>query len=168
MERAKNLTVRELVRGAIIAAVYALLTIALAPISSGLIQCRVSEAMSVLPYFTVAAVPGLFVGCLIANLLTGAPFYDVIFGSLATLAAAYLTYLLRRRAPRWLAPLPSVVVNALVVGALLTYVYDIGVGYWAAAAYVAIGQAIACFALGLPLMSLLNTYRKKLFDEGAR
>ena len=100
------MTVRELVRGAIIAAVYALLTIVLAPISSGLIQCRVSEAMSVLPYFTFSAVPGLFIGCLIANLLTGAPIYDVVFGSLATLLAAYMTYLLRKRAPKWFAPLP--------------------------------------------------------------
>ena len=164
MEHTKNMTVRELVRGAIIAAVYALLTILLAPISSGLIQCRVSEAMSVLPYFTFSAVPGLFIGCLIANLLTGAPIYDVVFGSLATLLAAYMTYLLRKRAPKWLAPLPSVVVNALVVGALLTYVYQVGVGYWVAAGYVAVGQAIACFALGLPLMSLLDTYRDKLFD----
>lgn len=163
MERTKNMTVRELVRGAIIAAVYALLTIVLAPISSGLIQCRVSEAMSVLPYFTFSAVPGLFIGCLIANLLTGAPIYDVLFGSLATLFAAYMTYFLRKRAPKWLAPLPSVLVNALVVGALLTYVYQVGVGYWVATGYVAIGQAIACFALGLPLMSLLNTYRDKLF-----
>ena len=164
MERTRNMTVRELVRGAIIAAVYALLTIVLAPISSGLIQCRVSEAMSVLPYFTFSAVPGLFIGCLIANLLTGAPIYDVVFGSLATLLAAYMTYLLRKRAPKWFAPLPSVVVNALVVGALLTYVYQVGVGYWVAAGYVALGQAIACFALGLPLMSLLNTYRDKLFS----
>ena len=165
MELPKKTNVRGLVRAAIIAAIYALLTIALAPISSGLIQCRVSEAMSVLPYFTFSAVPGLFIGCLIANLLTGAPIYDVVFGSLATLIAAYLTYFLSKRAPRWLAPLPSVVVNALVVGALLTYVYQVGVSYWVAAGYVAIEQAIACFALGLPLMSLMNTYRDKLFGD---
>lgn len=163
MEQTRNLTVRDLARAAIIAAIYAILTIALAPISSGLIQCRVSEALCVLPYFTFSAVPGLFIGCLLANLLTGAPLYDVVFGSLATLLAAYLTFLLRQRAPKYLAPLPSVVVNALVVGALLTYVYDVGVGYWVAAGYVAIGQAIACFAIGLPLMSLLMRFREKLF-----
>ena len=161
----KQLNVKELARGAIIAAVYALLTIFLAPISSGLIQCRVAEAMSVLPYFTFSAVPGLFIGCVLANLLTGAPAYDVVFGSLATLAAAYITYLIRKRMPKWLAPLPSVIVNALVVGALLTYVYDVGVSYWVAAGYVAAGQAIACFALGLPLLSLLERYRGRLFDE---
>ncbi len=158
-------TVRNLAQGAIIAAVYALLTIFLAPISSGLIQCRVSEAMSVLPYFTVSAVPGLFIGCLLANLLTGAPLYDVIFGSLATLIAAFITYRMRNRASKYLAPLPSVVINALVVGALLTYVYDVGVSYWVAAGYVAVGQAIACYGLGLPLMTLLERFRGKLFGE---
>jgi len=157
------MTVRDLARGAIIAAVYALLTIFLAPISSGLIQCRVAEAMSVLPYFTFAAVPGLFVGCLLANLLTGAPAYDVLFGSLATLLAAYITYLMRKRVTKFLAPLPSVVINALVVGALLTYVYQVGVGYWLAAGYVAVGQAIACFGIGLPLMTVLQKFNDKLF-----
>lgn len=156
---------RDLAQGAIIAAVYALLTIFLAPISSGLIQCRVSEAMSVLPYFTFTAVPGLFIGCFLANLLTGAAIYDVIFGSLATLVAAFITYAMRKTVTKYLAPLPSVIVNALVVGWLLTYVYQVGVSYWVAAGYVAIGQAIACFALGLPLMSLLERFRGKLFGE---
>jgi len=161
----KKFTVRALAQGAIIAAVYALLTIFLAPISSGLIQCRVSEAMSVLPYFTFSAVPGLFIGCLIANLLVGAPIYDVIFGSLATLLAAYITYAMRKHVSKYLAPLPSVVVNALVVGWLLTYVYEVGVDYWIAVGYVAIGQAIACFVLGIPLMKLLERFRDMLFGE---
>ncbi len=161
----KKFSVRDLAQGAIIAAVYALLTIFLAPISSGLIQCRVSEAMSVLPYFTFTAVPGLFIGCFLANLLTGAAIYDVIFGSLATLVAAFITYAMRKTVTKYLAPLPSVIVNALVVGWLLTYVYQVGVSYWVAAGYVAIGQAIACFALGLPLMSLLERFRGKLFGE---
>ena len=161
----KKFSVRDLAQGAIIAAIYALLTIFLAPISSGLVQCRVAEAMSVLPYFTFSAVPGLFIGCLLANLLTGAVIYDVIFGSLATLAAAYITYWMRDRVSKYLAPLPSVVVNALVIGWLLTYVYKVGFPYWITAGYVAIGQAIACFALGLPLMSLLERFRGKLFGE---
>ncbi len=161
MEQLKGkskLTVQDIARGAIIAAVYALLTIFLAPISSGLIQCRVAEAMCVLPYFTFSAVPGLFVGCALANLLTGAPAYDVVFGSLATLLAAYITYWMRKRVTKYLAPLPSVVVNALVIGALLVYVYDVGVSYWIAAGYVAAGQAVACFALGLPLMAVLAKF----------
>ena len=161
----KKFSVRDLAQGAIIAAIYALLTIFLAPISSGLVQCRVAEAMSVLPYFTFSAVPGLFIGCLLANLLTGAVIYDVIFGSLATLAAAYITYWMRNRVSKYLAPLPSVVVNALVIGWLLTYVYKVGFPYWITAGYVAIGQATACFALGLPLMTLLERFRGKLFGE---
>ena len=165
LQQRKKFTVRDLAQGAIIAAVYAILTIFLAPISSGLIQCRVSEAMSVLPYFTFSAVPGLFIGCLIANLLTGAPIYDVLFGSLATLLAAYITFLMRKRVSKYLAPLPSVIVNALVVGWLLTYIYEVGVSFWVAAGYVAVGQAIACFALGLPLMSLLERFAGKLFGE---
>lgn len=165
LQTKKRFTVRDLAQGAIIAAVYALLTIFLAPISSGLIQCRVSEAMSVLPYFTFAAVPGLFIGCVIANLLIGAPIYDVVLGSLATLLAAFITYKMRRSVSKYLAPLPSVVVNALVVGALLVYVYQVGVSFWVAAGYVAIGQAIACFALGIPLMTLLERFRGKLFGE---
>ena len=159
----KKFGVRELVQGAIIAAIYALLTIFLAPISSGLVQCRVSEAMCILPYFTFSAVPGLFIGCLLANLLTGMAAYDVVFGSLATLLAAYLTNALRNKVPKYLAPMPSVVVNALVVGWLLTSIYGFEVSFWVAAGYVAIGQAIACFALGLPLMSLLERFRGKLF-----
>ena len=161
----KKFTVRDLVRAAIIAAVYALLTIFLAPISSGLVQCRVSEAMSILPYFTFSAVPGLFIGCMIANLLVGAPIYDVLFGSLATLLAAYITYAMRKHVSKYLAPLPSVVVNALVVGWLLVYVYEVGVPFWVAAGYVAIGQAIACFALGISLLKLLERFGGKLFGE---
>lgn len=155
---------RDIVRAAAIAAVYALLTIFLAPISSGLFQCRVAEALCVLPYFSFSAVPGLFVGCLLANaFLLGASIYDVVFGSLATLLAAYATFLLRNRASKYLAPLPSVICNALVVGALLVYVYHVGVPYWAAVGYVAAGQALACYALGLPLLAVLERYGAKLF-----
>ena len=163
MKNMQKMTVKDLVRGAIIAAIYALLTIFLAPISSGLVQCRVSEALCILPYFTFAAVPGLFVGCLAANLLTGAAIYDVVFGSLATLLAAYTTYLMRNRASKYLAPMPPVIFNAVVVGALLVYVYGVPVSYPAAAAYVAVGELIACYALGLPLLLVLEKFKEKLF-----
>lgn len=149
-----------LARAASIAALYVLLTLVFAPISSGLMQCRVSEALCVLPYFTSAAVPGLFVGCALANLLTGAPLYDVLFGSVATLLAALCTYWMRRRVTKYLSPLPSVLFNALIVGALLVYVYQVGVPYWVAAAYVGVGQAIACFVLGIPLLAVLERFPK--------
>ena len=162
-------TVRYLVQGALIAALYAALTILIAPISSGLFQCRLTEALCVLAYFTPAAVPGLFLGCLLANLLTGAVALDVIFGSLATLLAALTSWLLRNvrigrfHAGKWLSPLPSVVLNAAIVGALLCYAYQVGVSYPIAALYVGAGQALACFGLGLPLLIVLERFGKGLF-----
>lgn len=160
-----------LIYGAMIAAIYFVLTYAVAPISSGLFQCRISEALCVLPYFTPAAVPGLFVGCLTANLIMmttmGILPLDVIFGSLATLMAAYLSYALSKRftskAGRWLVPAPAVFVNALVVGWLLADVYGVGAPYWVCALYVAAGQLVACYGLGMPLLLLLERYKQKLF-----
>ncbi len=160
-----------LIYGAMIAAIYFVLTYAVAPISSGLFQCRISEALCVLPYFTPAAVPGLFVGCLTANLIMmttmGILPLDVIFGSLATLMAAYLSYILSKRsaskAGRWLVPAPAVLVNALVVGWLLADVYGVGAPYWVCALYVAAGQLVACYGLGMPLLLLLERYKQKLF-----
>lgn len=153
---------RDLSYAALIAAVYAALAVGLAPISFGLIQCRVAEALCVLPFLTGAAVPGLFVGCLLANLLTGAPAPDVLFGSLATLAAALLTYGIKKLGcSKLLAPLPPVLVNAAVVGALLVYVYDVGVSYPLAFLYVFAGQAAACCGMGLPLLAILEKHAKK-------
>lgn len=160
-----------LIYGAMIAAIYFVLTYAVAPISSGLFQCRISEALCVLPYFTSAAVPGLFVGCLTANLIMmttmGILPLDVIFGSLATFFAAYLSYMLSKRFPskagRWLVPAPAVLVNALVVGWLLANIYGVGAPYWVCALYVAAGQIVACYGLGMPLLLLLEKYKQKLF-----
>lgn len=162
-----KINVRFLAYAGVIAAVYAALTLALSPISYGLLQCRISEALCILPYFTGAAVPGLFLGCIISNLAVGAPIYDIVFGSLATLIAAAATYSLRGKWSRYLAPLPPVVCNALIVGAVLVYAYGVGVSYWAAAAYVGIGEALACYGIGLPLMIALEPYRDKLFKRGA-
>ena len=144
---------RFLARGALIGALYVLISVAAAPIGSGLIQVRLSEALCVLPWFTPTAIPGLFLGCLLANLLTGAVVYDVVFGSLATGLAALLTYLLRQKGcSKWLAPLPAVVINALVVGYLLAYVYQVGVPVTLCALSVAGGQVAACYGLGMPLL----------------
>lgn len=160
-----------LIYGAAIAAIYFVLTYAIAPFSYLLIQCRISEALSILPYFTTAAVPGLFVGCLVANLImmftAGLLPLDVIFGSLATLVAAYLAYIISRKVPskvgRWLVPAPAVIVNALVVGWLLANIYGVGAPYWVCALYVAAGQIVACYGLGMPLLLLLEKYKQKLF-----
>ncbi|MEA4971373.1 MAG: QueT transporter family protein [Candidatus Pelethousia sp.] len=148
---------RSLAQGALIGALYVLISLAAAPFGSGLIQVRLSEALCVLPWFTPAAIPGLFLGCLLANLLTGAVVYDVIFGSLATGLAAFCTYLLSRKGcSKWLAPLPALAINALVVGYLLAYVYQVGVPMVLCALSVAAGQAAACYGLGMPLLGFLE------------
>jgi uncharacterized membrane protein len=155
---------RFLTRGALIGALYVLISLAVAPFGSGLIQMRLSEALCVLPWFTSAAIPGLFLGCLLSNLLTGAVVYDVIFGSLATGLAALYTYVLRRRGcSKWLAPLPAVIINALVVGYLLAYVYQVGVPLPLCALSVAAGQAAACYGLGMPLLGFLEK-QTRLFN----
>ncbi len=153
-------TTRYIAEAALIAAMYAVLTIAFAPISYGQVQLRVSEVLTVLPFFTPAAVPGLFVGCVVANIYGGQGPIDIIFGSLATLIAAYLTY----KAPkRWLAPLPPVIVNGVIIGFVLYYVTQAPL--FITMGWVALGEAIACYALGYPLLTLLDKSRRRIFDR---
>lgn len=142
---------RQLARMSLVAAAYAALTVLLHPISYGVVQVRVAEALTVLPYLTPAAIPALFVGVLVANVLGGLGILDIVFGSLATLAAAVLTW----RMPRaWLAPLPPVVVNAVVVGAYLSHLF--GAPLAASMLWVGAGQAVACYGLGYPLLRYLE------------
>jgi len=141
-----------LIRAAVIAALYAAVTLLLAPISYGPLQFRVSEALTLLPMLTPAAVPGLFVGCLAANLLGGATVLDIVFGSLATLGAAILTRRLRDRP--LIAALPPVLVNAFVVGAVLAYAYNLPL--WLTTLEVGAGQLGVCYLLGLPLFYALR------------
>ena len=149
-----------LAKAGIIGALYAVLTIVLAPISFGMFQCRISEALCVLPCLTGAAVPGLFLGCLAANLITGAPVYDVIFGSIATLLGAWGTlHLSRRKASKFLIPLPTVLCNAVIVGLVLRYAYQIQAPLLLIMLLVGAGEAVACYLLGLPLLKLLQRSR---------
>jgi uncharacterized membrane protein len=158
-------------QAAAIAGVYAALTMALAPFSYGPVQVRVSESLTVLPYFTPAAVPGIFIGCLISNAVMSPYPLDFIIGSGATLAAALLSYKLRRIP--WLVPLPPVLVNGAAIGAMLYYLYGVrppidGIGdglgpvapLLADMGFVAIGEAIACYAIGLPLLKYLERHRR--------
>ena len=149
---------KSLCLSASIAALYAALTLALPAFSYGAVQMRVAEALTLLPALLPQAVPGLTLGCLIANLFNpmGATPYDVVFGTLATLVAALLTR--RMRGPLWVRALPPVVVNAVVVGLVLTYAYGID-ALWLNMLTVGLGQAAACYALGLPLMKLLKRMR---------
>lgn len=151
-------TPRQLALAGIIAALYAVLSYfsGIFGIAYGPIQCRFSEALCVLPFFFPAATPGLFLGCLAANLLSPFGALDIVFGSLATLLAALWT---QRVHHRWLAPLPPVICNALIVGAVLTVQQVPGELFLGTFAYnaltVGLGEAIACFLLGGLLLQLL-------------
>ena len=150
-------------QAALIAALYVVLT--LLANSLGLanyaIQLRFSEALTILPYFTPAARPGLFLGCLISNLLTGAIIWDVVFGSLATLLGSVGTYLLRRC--RWLAPLPPIVANTLIVPPVLYFAYHIPGSIPFFMLTVGIGEILSCGVLGILLLLVLQRYRKYIF-----
>lgn len=149
-----------LVQAALIGAIYAALTIALAPICYGQIQVRVSEALTVLPVFTPAAIPGLFVGCIVANIYGGLGIVDIVFGSLATLIAAYLSYKMPKR---FMVPIPPIIVNGIVIGFVLNYAY--GLPLIMSMLWVTFGQTIACYGLGYPLMITLEKYKGRIFGQ---
>lgn len=140
-----------LARGALIAALYAALTIALAPISYGPVQFRISEALTLLPYYLPEAIPGLFAGCIAANFLGGYGLADIVFGSLATLIAAILS---RRSGNIYLAALWPVVSNMLIIGTMLHFL--LGVPLVVTCIYVGLGEAGACYGVGVPLMKILK------------
>ena len=147
-----------LAEAAVIAAIYALLTIVLAPISYGAVQVRISEALTVLPFFTPAAVPGLFVGCIAANIMSPYGLADLIFGSAASLIGAIGSYLLRKKP--LLVPLAPVISNGIIVGAMLYYVYEVPLPLIVQMLYVALGEVVACYAIDYPLMKYLNKYKR--------
>ncbi len=149
-------SVMYIVRSGVIAALYIALTMLFIPISYGIVQFRISEVLTVMPFFMPDAVAGLFVGCLVSNILGGATLLDIILGSLATLAAAYATYRIKNR---YLAPLPPVIINAAVVGLVLAIQY--GQPYTMAAGSVLLGQAVVCYGGGLPLITLLEAVKFK-------
>lgn len=149
----KKTSTQYITQAALIAAVYAAVTLALAPISYANIQLRVAEALTVLPAVFPSAIPGLFIGCILANTLgPGAGMLDIIFGSLATLIAAWLSYKLRKYT--YLVPLPPVIVNALIIGAVLSKAYSLPLVL--TMLQVGAGQLLACYALGLPLLLLVK------------
>ena len=159
----KNKGALSIAYAAVIAAVYVVLTLIFAPISYGPIQVRVSEALCVLPIFTPAAVPGIFIGCLLANALGGLVIWDVVFGSLASLAAAYISYLLRSK--KVFAYLSPIVINALVVPFVLKYAYGVDDLIWYMMFTVAVGEIISVGVLGSILSIVLEKYRDILFRE---
>lgn len=144
---ARDPKVKWITEGAVIAALYVVLTLVFAPISFGPVQVRVAEALCIMPMFTPAAVPGLFIGCVIANILGGGIIVDVIFGSLATLIGAWLGYKLRHN--RWLVPAPAIAANTIIVPFVLYYGYGFAdTAIPVLMAQILLGEIAGCYVLG--------------------
>ena len=160
----KDKKVLFLTQGAMIAALYVVLTTIFAPISFSEVQVRISEALTILPVFTPAAVPGLFIGCIIANILGGAVLPDIIFGSIATLIGAIFTWKLKDRSP-YLAPVPPIVSNAVIVPFVLKYAYAVPLPIPVMMFTVGIGEVISCGIFGMVLYFALNKNRAAIFGN---
>ena len=158
----KNRKSAFLAQAAMIAAIYVVLTYLFAPFSFGQIQVRIAESLTILPLFTPAAIPGLFIGCLIGNILGGAILPDIIFGSLATLIGAVFTYLLRRQ-NKYLGPVPPIVSNTVIIPFILHYAYGINLPIPVLMLTLGIGEIISCGVLGMILYYALLKYRNVLF-----
>ena len=153
-----------LTQAALIAALYTVLTMIAAgfDLASGAIQVRFSEALTIMPFFTPAAIPGLTIGCLLSNILTGCALPDIIFGTLATLLGALGSYALRHN--RFLCAIPPIVSNALIIPFVLTYAYHIPGGIPLFMLTVGLGELISCMGLGQLLLQALLPFRGRLFD----
>ena len=154
--------IRSIAVGAVIAALYVVLTYFanMLGLANGVIQVRLSEILTVMPVFTFAAVPGLFIGCIISNILTGCALWDIVFGSLATLIGALGTYFLRKY--KILAVLPPILANAIIVPFVLLFVYSFEGTYWYFFATVGAGEVISCGIFGTILLKSLEKSRFKL------
>ena len=159
----RNKKVLFITQAAMIAAIYVVLTIFISAfnLASGAIQVRISEALTILPFFTPAAIPGLFIGCLFSNFITGCAPYDVLFGSLATLIGAFGTYALRKH--KFLAPIPPIVSNTIIVPLILAFVYQVEDAIPFLMLTVGIGEVISCGILGMLLLFALQKYAGKIF-----
>lgn len=151
-------------QAAMIAALYVVLTLAANALglANYVIQVRFSEALTILPFFTPAAIPGLWVGCVISNLITGCMPLDIVFGSLATLIGAIGTYVLRKY--KWAAPVPPIIANTIIVPFILAYVYKFegSIPYFMVT--VGAGEIISCGVLGMILLGVLSRYRNVIFQ----
>ena len=166
MEKRKNnlKNVYLLAYGAAIAAIYVTLTMVFAPISFVPIQFRISEILCVLPFFTPAAVPGLFLGCFLANLFCGAAVLDVVFGSLATLIGAAGSLYLGKKS-RWLVCLPPILANTVIIPWVLRYAYGSTDLIPFAMVTVGVGEILAIGVLGNMLLFTLDRYKGLLFKK---
>ena len=158
--------VLRITQGAVIAALYVVLTLVFAPISFGPVQVRIAEALCILPMFTPAAIPGLVIGCLIANLIGGGIMLDVIFGSIATLIGAVFGYMLRSN--RWLVPLPAIIANTLIVPFVLRYGYGVvDIAIPVLMFQIMVGEIAGCFVLGEILCTALQKNADRIFKTSS-
>lgn len=148
---------------AIIAALYVILTLPFASFAFGPIQFRIAEALCILPFFTPAAIPGLTIGCFLANLLGGAVPMDVIFGTLATLIGAVLSYKLRRQ--KWLVCIPPILSNAIIVPFVLRYAYGSEELIPLMMLTVGLGEVVSVGILGNLLLHVLEPLKVQLFEH---
>ena len=158
----KNKKTLFITHAAIIAAIYTVLVLIFSFSSFGPIQFRVAEALTILPYFTPAAIPGVTIGCFLSAVLTGADILDIIFGSLATLVAAILSYLLRRN--KFLVPIPPIVVNAIVIPFVLRAAYGEAQPIPIMMLTVGAGQLFAAGILGIVLLLGLEKLKHIIFE----
>jgi uncharacterized membrane protein len=162
MKKTRNIKVLFTAQAAMIAAIYVVLTIVFAPFSYGEVQVRISEALTILPVFTPAAIPGLFIGCIISNILGGCILPDIIFGSLATLIGAVFTWQLRNK-NKFLAPLPPILSNMIIVPFILRFGYQVPLPIPFMMLTVGIGEVISCGVLGMIVYTALNKYKHTIF-----
>lgn len=160
----KKKDIHLLTQAAMTAALYVVLTLVANAfgLANYAVQVRFSEALTILPYFTVAGIPGLFIGCVISNLITGCALPDIIFGSIATLIGAFGTHKLKKH--KWLAPLPPIVANAIIVPLVLKYAYGIE-PLWFSFLTVTAGEIISCGVLGMLLLFALDKYKGRIFPQ---
>ena len=166
MSKSNRHSVSYITKAAFIAALYVLLTELSAQFDlsgTNMIQFRLSEALTILPFFTSAAIPGLVIGCFLSNLLTGAVVWDVVFGTVATLIGAVLTYALRRY--KWLAPVPPILANTVIVPFVLRYAYGMTKTWWLLALFVFIGEFVCCGILGMLLLFAVNRHADLVRDK---
>ena len=154
-----------IVQAAAIAAIYVVLTVVFAPLSVGEVQVRFAEALTVLPFFTPAAIPGLFVGCIIGNFLGGAIPLDILCGSIATLIGALGSYALRKH--KLLLPVPPIAANTVIVPFVLYYGYGVNLPIPFMMLTVGIGEVISCGVIGIIVMLALEKYETVIFKTAS-
>lgn len=173
----KNKTTRFITTAAVIAALYTVLTLLtnIIPPVGGVFQFRLAEAMCILPMFTPAAIPGLIIGCLLTNIITGAGIYDVVFGTLATAIGAVLTYLICYRKNdiaggnftlhAILAPIPAILANALIIPFVIQKLSEVPLAYFPLVISVGFEELVCAGLLGVALAFALRPHTERLFGS---